>query len=46
MSWQFRDTFAPIASDVPEPANWAMYIAGFALIGGALRRRRATVHFA
>jgi hypothetical protein len=27
------------ASAVPEPASWAMAIAGFALAGGALRRR-------
>jgi PEP-CTERM motif len=26
---------------VPEPANWAMLIAGFGLVGGALRMRRA-----
>jgi hypothetical protein len=26
--------------DVPEPATWAMMIAGFGLVGGALRRRR------
>lgn len=26
---------------VPEPASWAMLIAGFGLIGGAARRRRA-----
>jgi hypothetical protein len=25
---------------VPEPASWAMMIAGFGLVGGALRRRR------
>lgn len=33
---------------VPEPATWAMMIAGFALTGAALRRRRAatTVRFA
>ncbi|WP_253717404.1 PEPxxWA-CTERM sorting domain-containing protein [Sphingomonas sp. AP4-R1] len=29
---------APAA--VPEPASWAMFIGGFGLIGGALRRRR------
>jgi hypothetical protein len=29
------------ASMVPEPSTWAMAIAGFALIGGAVRRRRA-----
>lgn len=28
-------------SEVPEPASWAMLIAGFGLVGGALRRRRA-----
>lgn len=38
-----------IRSAVPEPAGWAMMIAGFALVGGALRRRRAvrtTVRYA
>lgn len=25
---------------VPEPASWAMLIAGFGLVGGTLRRRR------
>lgn len=28
---------------VPEPANWAMMIAGFGLVGASLRRRRAPV---
>jgi hypothetical protein len=28
---------------VPEPATWAMMIAGFGMAGGALRRRRALV---
>ncbi|MBS3962622.1 MAG: PEPxxWA-CTERM sorting domain-containing protein [Sandarakinorhabdus sp.] len=28
---------------VPEPATWAMMIAGFGLVGGALRRRRAAM---
>ncbi|UAJ12186.1 PEPxxWA-CTERM sorting domain-containing protein [Polymorphobacter megasporae] len=27
---------------VPEPANWALMIAGFGLVGTALRRRPAT----
>ncbi|MBS3960658.1 MAG: PEPxxWA-CTERM sorting domain-containing protein [Sandarakinorhabdus sp.] len=31
-----------IKSVVPEPATWAMMIAGFGLVGGALRRRRET----
>jgi hypothetical protein len=29
------------SSMVPEPANWAMLIGGFGLVGAALRRRRA-----
>ncbi len=29
------------AGAVPEPATWAMLIAGFGVIGGAMRRRRA-----
>lgn len=28
------------AAVVPEPANWAMLIAGFGLVGAAARRRR------
>jgi hypothetical protein len=28
-------------SDIPEPATWAMMLAGFAGLGGMLRRRRA-----
>ena len=36
-------TFAPDAAvvtpGVPEPASWAMLIAGFGLIGGAMRRQ-------
>ncbi len=30
------------AASVPEPAVWAMFVGGFAVIGGALRRRRAS----
>jgi hypothetical protein len=33
------------AGSVPEPANWAMMIAGFGIVGGAMRRRRTTVRF-
>ncbi len=29
-----------ISGAVPEPASWAMMIAGFGLVGGAVRRRR------
>jgi hypothetical protein len=38
--------FATIAAPppaIPEPASWAMLIAGFGLTGAALRRRRAAV---
>jgi len=31
---------------IPEPATWAMAIAGFALIGAALRHRRPVIRFA
>jgi hypothetical protein len=31
---------------VPEPATWAMLIAGFGLVGGAMRARRTTTAFA
>jgi hypothetical protein len=30
---------------VPEPAAWAMMLAGFGMVGGAVRRRHATVRF-
>jgi hypothetical protein len=39
--------FATLSAAVPEPANWALMIAGFGLVGGALRnanlRRKQTV---
>jgi hypothetical protein len=31
---------------VPEPASWAMMLAGFGLMGGAMRRRRTNLTFA
>jgi hypothetical protein len=48
-SWGEFNGFVPtsihkgfiMASMVPEPATWAMMIAGFGLVGGALRRRGA-----
>jgi|KBSSwiStaDraftv2_1062776.scaffolds.fasta_scaffold228275_2 hypothetical protein len=44
ISWEFRDQYDPIPGDpvrgVPEPANWAMMIAGFGMVGTAIRRRR------
>jgi hypothetical protein len=43
----FDDLTVGQAAAVPEPATWAMFIGGFGLIGGAMRRRqRATVRFA
>ena len=35
-----------LSSDVPEPASWAMMVAGFGLAGAALRKRRIKVAFA
>ncbi len=34
------------ATAVPEPASWAMMIAGFGLVGGAMRRRTTAVSYA
>ncbi len=36
-----RYTFTISSSDVPEPAAWALMIAGFGVAGGALRLRQA-----
>jgi hypothetical protein len=36
----------PVVSPVPEPATWAMMIAGFGLIGSAIRRRRGKLALA
>ena len=30
----------PAAAAVPEPATWAMFISGFGLVGGVMRRRQ------
>jgi hypothetical protein len=41
------DTYIPngdiqnVATSVPEPASWALMIAGFGMVGGAARRRRS-----
>jgi hypothetical protein len=34
-------TYTPPPAPVPEPATWAMLIAGFALAGAVFRRRAA-----
>ncbi len=36
------DTIAGTVAGVPEPANWALMIGGFGMIGGAMRRRSVT----
>jgi PEP-CTERM motif len=33
----------PLTNAVPEPASWAMMIAGFGFVGGALRSKRRTL---
>jgi hypothetical protein len=45
--WRSADldaTFTLTGSPVPEPAVWAMMIAGFGLAGASIRKRRASVH--
>ena len=39
-------TYKLLSSDVPEPASWAMMIAGFSAIGAAMRRRKVAVRCA
>jgi hypothetical protein len=39
----FISDFSVTTADVPEPASWALLIAGFGLTGGVLRARRAGV---
>jgi hypothetical protein len=40
-AYAFAVTGNSLAGLVPEPATWAMMIAGFGLVGGMLRRRRS-----
>lgn len=42
-NWVFASEVTFAGSAVPEPATWAMMIAGFGLVGTSLRRRRALV---
>ncbi len=42
-SGQFAWDDVTVGTAVPEPANWAMLIAGFGLVGAAARRRRAAM---
>lgn len=43
ISGSFTFSTPPTVPGVPEPAAWAMLIAGFGLTGAAMRRRRTTV---
>ena len=45
-AFAFRLEGNAIEAGVPEPATWATMIAGFGLVGGAMRRRRVDVAFA
>ncbi len=44
-SFWLLDNISLVSADgvVPEPATWGMMIAGFGLVGSALRRRRAAI---
>lgn len=47
VNWRFNNSFAPIdPGAVPEPATWGLMLAGFGLVGGSIRRRRARVAIA
>lgn len=41
VNWYYLDNISltDFGTSVPEPASWAMMIAGFGLVGGAMRRR-------
>ena len=43
ISGSFTLSSPPTVNFIPEPAAWAMLIAGFGLTGAAMRRRRVTV---
>lgn len=45
MGLSHRIRLAAIAV-VPEPATWAMMVGGFALVGGAMQRRRVVARIA
>lgn len=42
-SWVFVSEVEFDGSVVPEPASWAMMIAGFGIVGAAMRRRRQAI---
>jgi hypothetical protein len=49
LPWQetiYDRGFRTYVNAVPEPANWALMIAGFGMVGGTMRRRSTKVSFA
>jgi hypothetical protein len=42
-AWNLDDVSLSLPGAVPEPAAWALMLAGFGLLGAALRRRSATL---
>ena len=40
--WDIGNFRVSVAAAVPEPASWAMMLAGFGIVGGAMRRRQRT----
>jgi hypothetical protein len=49
LPWQetiYDRGFRTYVNTVPEPANWALMIAGFGMVGGTMRRRSTKVSFA
>lgn len=46
LAFSLQGTAVEAPSAVPEPASWAMMMVGFGVVGGAMRRRRTSVHFA
>ena len=46
VNWEFRDRFVPIVTAaVPEAGTWMMMIAGFGLVGSAMRYHRRRLLF-
>lgn len=41
-----NETFSRVTGVIPEPSTWALMLAGFGMVGFAMRRRRASVAIA
>lgn len=44
-TWKLIANAATVGSAVPETASWALMLAGFGMVGGAMRRRRVSARF-